>query len=186
MKKSCFGVIVISLLIFVTNLGAGEKAAWTPDKDAAQTPAKLVTELYRAVTWAPGSAPDWEKVKTFFFIDEAVIVLRTSMQGMSVLSRQGFVDLFIADVKKYKLDEKGFNETLLSLQVTEFGNIAHALTVYEASIPGSQRKNKGVDSFQLMKKGERWWIVSVVNEVPFPGNPIPESFFNRGKQELEE
>ena len=81
---------------------------------------------------------------------------------------------------------KGFNEALLSLQVTEFGNIAHALTVYEASIPGSQRKNKGVDSFQLMKKGERWWIVSVVNEVPFPGNPIPESFFNHGKQELEE
>ena len=30
-----------------------------------------------------------------------------------------------------------------------------------------------VDSFQLVKKDGRWWIVSVVNDLPSPEYPVP-------------
>ena len=55
-----------------------------------------------------------------------------------------------------------------------FGNIAHVLVLYEAHIPGSQRPpQRGVDSWELLKRGGRWWIVAVTNEVPAPDRPIP-------------
>jgi hypothetical protein len=56
----------------------------------------------------------------------------------------------------------------------EFGDMAHVLVLYEASIPGSERPpRQGVDSFQLIKTADRWWIVSITNEIPTIDSPIP-------------
>jgi hypothetical protein len=30
-----------------------------------------------------------------------------------------------------------------------------------------------VDSFHLVRRGERWWIVSIMNEVLEPERPLP-------------
>jgi len=37
---------------------------------------------------------------------------------------------------------------------------------------------KQVDSFLLIKKGDRWYIVAVTNELPSKENPIPEELRN--------
>ena len=48
------------------------------------------------------------------------------------------------------------------------------LTRIETSILGSSRPPmQGIDSFQLIEKDGRWWIVSVINEIPTPDNPVP-------------
>jgi hypothetical protein len=169
-------LILIFLWAAVPVSGSGEQQRWSPPEDVFKTPGGTVAELYKAVTFAPGAAPDWELVKNSFFIPEAVIVLRTARDKMSVIDRDGFVRLFISDVKKYQLDKSGFKEELISSQLKVFGSIAQCLTVYEVSIPGRDRKQRGVDSFLLMKKEARWWIVSVVNDVPTPGNPIPQEW----------
>ncbi len=171
-----FRIVLIILMVLsftVYFIDAAAQGRWSPVKDVFNTPGGTVAELYKAVTFGPGNAPDWELVKDTFFIPEAVIVLRTARDKMSVIDRDEFARLFIEDVKKHKLDKTGFKEELLSSQLKVFGNIAQCLVVYEVSIPGSSRKHKGVDSFLLMKKESRWWIVSVVNELPRPGNPIP-------------
>jgi hypothetical protein len=54
------------------------------------------------------------------------------------------------------------------------GDMANVLVLYEASIPGSASPpQKGVDSFSLIRKHGRWWIVSITNEIPTPSRPIP-------------
>lgn len=146
------------------------------DHQAFQTAESVVTEIYKLVSFEKGTTPDWEKVKSLF-IDDAVIVLRTSRDSMKVLSKQGFVDLFIHDIEKYQLDQRGFKETVISTKTTVFGNIAHCIVVYEVSVlDGSMPPMRGVDSFQLMKKNGRWYIVAITNEIPGPDNPIPEEF----------
>lgn len=159
--------------LYAADGNAGKK--WSPGKDAFKTPQSTLAELYKAVSFGPGNVPDWDKVKTSFFLPEAVIVLRTGREKMSVIDRDGFANLFIHDIKKYKLDKTGFQEKLLSQKMTIFGNIAHCFAVYEASVSGGV-KQRGFDSFQFFKKDGRWWIVSIVNDVPTPGNPIPEKF----------
>jgi hypothetical protein len=67
--------------------------------------------------------------------------------------------------------------------MTEIGEVAHCFVLYEANVPNSPNPSqRGVDSFQLLKKDGRWWIVSIINEIPRPGVPIPGEL---QEQELE-
>jgi hypothetical protein len=133
----------------------------------------LVTELYRLVSSEPGSTPDWDRVRSTF-IDEAVIVLRTSREATTVFSVDGFVADFIAFIERANVVETGFTETIVRMRPMVFGDMAHILVLYEAHITGSERPpSRGVDSFQLIRKDGRWWIVSVTNELPTPDRPAP-------------
>ena len=143
-------LILISLLL-VNNLFAQQ----TTEQKQFTTPEAVITELYRLVTFPPDTTPDWDKVKSLF-IDEAVIVLRTSFTKMDVMDKQGFVDLFIRDIEKFKMDKTGFQEKIIRKKMTAIGEVAHCFVLYEASIPNAPRPpQRGVDSFQLMKKNGR-------------------------------
>ena len=142
-------------------------------EDNLQTPESLVRGLYTLVTFEPGITPDWEKVKSMF-INEAVIVLRTSRDSTTQFTVNTFVNDFINFIERADAIQTGFSEKIIRIEKIVFGDIAHFLVLYEASIPGSSRPPmQGVDSFQLVKKDGRWWIVSVINEIPTPDNPVP-------------
>jgi len=159
---ACLGV-VLAAVPKVHAAGAGEFA----------TPQSVVDELYDLVTFDAGTTPDWDRVRSLF-IDEAVIVLRTTRTETSVFSVEGFVADFIAFIERANVEERGFAETIVRTKDMVFGDIAHILVLYEAQIPGSGRDpQQGVDSFQLIRKDGRWWIASIVNEIPMEGRPIP-------------
>jgi len=137
------------------------------------TPQVVVDELYKLVTFEAGTTPDWDRVRALF-IDEAVIVLRTSRTETSVFSVEGFVGDFVAFIERANVEKTGFSETIIRTKSTVFGDIAHLLVLYEAHIPGSSRgPQEGVDFFQLIRKDNRWWIASIVNEIPTADRPVP-------------
>lgn len=145
-------------------------ADMAPVEDTAEG---LVRQLYDLVTFPAGPGPDLEAVRATF-IPEAVIVLRTSRAASTVMS----VDDFIADWERFIRDanvlETGFTEEITALVPTVFGDIAHVLVLYEASIPGRLAPQEGVDSFHLVRKDGRWWIAGILNEIPTPDRPVPE------------
>ena len=64
--------------------------------------------------------------------------------------------------------------------MTVIGEVAHCFVEYEASIPNAPRRpQRGVDSFQLMKTDRGWQIVSIINEIPRDGVPIPEELLEK-------
>jgi hypothetical protein len=147
--------------------------AQTPVAETLQTPDGLVREIYDSVTFQAGTMPDWDNVRSMF-IEDAVIVLRTSKDSTTVFSVDGFVDDFVAFIERADAERTGFTENIIHMESMEFGDMAHVLVLYEASIPGSERPpHQGVDSFQLIRKAGRWWIVSITNEIPTEGRPIP-------------
>ena len=139
-----------------------------------QTAEGVVDELYDHVTFEAGTTPDWDAVKALF-IEEAVIVLRTSKTDSTVFSLEGWVDDFIQFIERANVKETGFVEKIVRTKSMVFGDIAHILVLYEARIPGSERPpQQGVDSCQLIRKNNRWLIASIVNEIPTPERPVPE------------
>jgi hypothetical protein len=141
--------------------------------EAVQTAEGTVTILYDLVSSEPGYLPDWDKVRSVF-IPEAVIVLRTPMDGMSVLSLEGFVADFVEFVEGANIIERGFIERVVRTKTMVMGDMAHVLVLYEAEIPDWDRPpQQGVDSWLLIKKGGRWWITGATNEIPRPGVPLP-------------
>jgi hypothetical protein len=148
-------------------------SAQTPSGNVLQSPDGLVRHIYDLVTFEAGTTPDWDKVRSMF-IEDAVIVLRTSRDSTTVFSVDGFVDDFVAFIERADAERTGFTENVIRTESMEFGDMAHVLVLYEASIPGSERPpQQGVDSFQLIKRADRWWIVSITNEIPTTDRPIP-------------
>ena len=169
-----FQFTIFSFIILISFLPVNILfAQQATDVEKFTTPESIITELYQLVTFPPDTTPDWEKVKSLF-IDEAVIVLRTSFTKMDVMNKQGFVGLFIRDIEKYRMDKTGFQEKIIRKKMTVIGEVAHCFVLYEASVPNSPNPpQRGLDSFQLMKRERRWRIVSVINEIPRPGVSIP-------------
>jgi hypothetical protein len=144
-----------------------------PEPPPGPTAEGLVTELYGLVTFEAGREPDWNQVRGLF-IPEAVIVLRTSREQTSIFSVDEFVKDFVTFIERANARETGFSERIIRMRSTVFGDMAHVLVLYEASIPGSPRPpQQGVDSFLLTRKDDQWRIVAVTNEVPAPGRPLP-------------
>lgn len=138
------------------------------------TPEALVTALYGAVTFEAGNTPDWDFVRSMF-LKQAVIELRTSRDSTTIFDVEGFVNDFVTFIEDFRADTTGFTERIVRMKPMVFGDMAHVLVLYEASIPGRDRPPQpGVDSFSLVKKYGRWWIVSVTNELPTKTRPLPE------------
>lgn len=153
---------------------AFEAHAQTPVPDSRlQSPEAVVRELYRLVCVAPGDSTDWEQVRNLY-IPEAVIVLRVSKDAMSTFSVQGWIDDFVAWDKKANVMERGFEEVIVRMQPMVFRDISHIFVLYDARITSSTKPpTRGVDSIDLIQKNGRWWIASIVNDLPTPEHPIP-------------
>jgi hypothetical protein len=164
---------MIFVLVFLTLSAADGRNA--VEEDVFTDPERLVRGLYAAVTFDAGSVPDWDYVRKFF-TPEAVIAVRMTRTSMAILNVEEFVKWFDEDVKKYKMEERGFEETIEKFKLTTFGDMAHCFVVYKARFktPENSPGQLGLDSWGLMKKDGRWWIVSVTNDVVTPQRPLPE------------
>ena len=137
------------------------------------TPEGLIVHLYEAITLERGVAADWDAVRNLF-IDEAIVVLRTSRDSSTVFSADGFIQDFVRFEEQVRGSDLEFKERILAMKPLVFGDMAQILVLYEAAVIGSPRTpTKGIDSFHLIKRGDRWWITSIVNEVVTAQNQIP-------------
>lgn len=141
---------------------------------AVSTAEGVVNEIYRIVSAEAGKLPDWENVRSLF-VENAVVVLRVTRDSTAVLSLQGFIDDFINFYDKSAAKHNGFTERIVRMKPMVFGNIAHILVLYEAHIPGTPRPpQQGVDSWELVKRGGRWWIVAITNDIVSKDRPVPK------------
>jgi hypothetical protein len=171
--RTIFSVWVALLLLAPTLCMAQEERA--ANEEIFLNPESLVRGLYAAVSIDPGNTHDWDYVRKFF-IPEVVFAVRMTRTSMAVLNLDEFVEWFKGDVKKYKMLERGFEEIVQKMKMTVFGDMAQCFVVYKARLktqtdaPGTL----GLDSFGLMKKDGRWWVVSITNDIVTSQNLLPE------------
>lgn len=135
---------------------------------------QVVDDIYDLVTFGPDETPDWDKVRSLF-IPEAVIVLRTARNKTSVFTVDSFIQDFITFIQRADVTERGFEEKIIQVKKMIFGDMASIQVLYEAHIPGSEKvPQQGVDNFSLIHKDNRWWIVSITNEIPTANRPLPD------------
>ena len=161
----------VSLLLILCSVSLSAKVS-------ANSPKDLIEDLYASVSFVPGKLPDWKAVEAMF-LENAIITLRTSRDNVSVFSVEAWVQDFKDFIIARKLETIGFNENIVGLTVFEYGDIAHALVVYEPRIPGITSSRQGIDSINLIRQNGEWKIVSILNELPTADRPIPDYLLNR-------
>ena len=174
MKSGKIFILALTIIFLATTTGTADNNVNT-DESVYGEPESLVRGLYASVTFEPGTLPDWDYVRSFF-IPEAVFGVRKTRTLMEVLDLDGFIDWWLEDIAKHKLKERGLEESVEKMRMTAYGNIAHCFVVYKVRIltPADAPGQLGLDSFGLMKKDGRWWIVSITNDVVTPQNPLPD------------
>ncbi|HSG01509.1 MAG TPA: hypothetical protein VLA20_10270 [Vicinamibacterales bacterium] len=149
--------------------------------DAFAEPERLLTSLYAAVTFKAGSLPDWTYVRSMF-IDEAVVLLRTTRTDTTVFSVDGFVADFERFIAEARVADQGFVERIHAMRSWVFRDMAHALVLYSACIPGRERPPQlGIDSFLLQRRDGRWWITALTNDIVDEAHPVPRELWEPGQ-----
>lgn len=140
-----------------------------------QSPEALLEAVYQRVSFPAGEAPDWDRVRALMLPEALIVQPAERGRGVRPLDVDGFVQVFVDDIERLRMSEVGFAERVVSTEVTRFGDIAHAFVVFEARLLAGPRTepSRGLDSFQLVRKDDRWWIASIATQFEVPGDPIP-------------
>ena len=116
---------------------------------AEENPEIMVRQIYREVSSDGEIMPDWDRVRSFF-VEEALIVLRTSREGSTQFTLEEFIQDFNSFYQNPVLENSGFREEVLHVKSHVYHDIAFIGVVYEAKILNSERPpQKGTDFWLL-------------------------------------
>jgi hypothetical protein len=140
------------------------------------SPDAIIKALYDVISGPAGQKRDWNRMRSLFVPHARLIPTRVRADSAAdaiVLS----VDDYISRAGP-GLEQNGFFERELARKTESFGSIMHVFSTYDSKRTAQDEKPfaRGINSIQLLRDGNRWWVVSVFWDSERPGNPIPEKY----------
>ncbi len=130
----------------------------------------IMRSVYDVISGPAGQKRDWNRMRSLFTSNA-----RLMPKGGAGL-RSGSVDDYITSSGPV-LEKDGFIEREIARRVEQYGDIAHVFSTYEArQSEGGPVFLRGINSFQLVRHGGRWWVVSIMWQAESPQNPIPAGY----------
>jgi len=136
----------------------------------------IMKALYEATAGPPGQARDWDRLRRICHPEMRFLAVRNDGAGGTLIFPLPTED-YIMHNKSY-FEGGGFFETELARRTESFGNITHVWSTFE-SRRGSADADpyiRGVYSAQLLKDGERWWLLSLSWDMETEDNPLPDRY----------
>lgn len=132
----------------------------------------IINALYDTISGDPGEERDWERWYDLFVPGA---VLSTVAPDGAGFTRAATDPQRFAVESGPILVRDGFHETEIHRVTEEFAQIAHVFSTYETRQRAADLEplQRGINSFQLMHDGSRWWVVSIYWQVESEDNPIP-------------
>ncbi|HEY2725573.1 MAG TPA: hypothetical protein VGI61_00240 [Parafilimonas sp.] len=157
-----------------TNQDTTKNSAFTaPDEVAIK---KTVDDAYAAISFNQGELPRYDSIK-YAFIPQAQLINFIS-DTAQILSIDDFVRAFKNYVDSSKIQT--FQEQEIYGRTDQFGNIAQRISSYKTYINSADIvKERGVNSFQLIKTPQGWKVSSIIWNVEKPGLSIPDYYLGK-------
>ncbi len=182
------GLAVVSLWIVtaVVSAQAPRRREAAPPADAASVDA-IVSALYASVSHAPDARPDFDRMRRIFlYVGMLVPPKAPGAADFTVMDVDQFAERYeksVAARKEKGEPPTGFFEREIARRTDCFGNICQVFSTYESRRSPSDPApfQRGINSIQLLRDGERWWIASVVWDTERPDNPIPAQYLPSAK-----
>jgi hypothetical protein len=135
----------------------------------------ILASLYDVISGPAGQPRDWNRFRSLFVPDARLIPVRRAKTGNG------------ADVAPYTPEqyqeratpalEKGFFERGIHNTTESFGDIAQVFSTYESRHTKDGKPfQRGINSIQLLKDGNRYWIVTILWDGETPATPIPAKY----------
>lgn len=120
----------------------------------------------------PAGARDWNRFRSLFLPQARFTEVGKAPDGATFIASWN-VEEFVRDAGEiFRKDP--FYETGIVNVPSGFGGMRQVLSSYESRrAPEEKPFQRGVNSFQVLNDGKRWWIVSIFWDSERPGNPVP-------------
>jgi hypothetical protein len=133
----------------------------------------VVRAVYDVIS-GPQGPRDWTRFKALFADGARLISIRMANGSPSpfVMTPDEFAERSGANAAK-----SAFYEAPVTQRVEMFGNIAHVFSTYESRrAPGEKPLARGINSFQLVRPGGNWKVMTILWDSEREGSPIPEKY----------
>ena len=134
----------------------------------------VIGAYYDSISGPAGAPRDWDRFQSLFLPQARLVSITAAPAGdvPLVLVPEQFVRLN----RKY-FEGSGYFERSIYDRVDSFGHIAHVLSTYESRRGANVAPySRGINSFQLLNSGGRWWIVNVLWDRERPRAMVPPKY----------
>jgi hypothetical protein len=183
MKKSVLVLIMMGFLIATAqnpqptpqatpSATAPVPAAGRPgDVDSIE---HIIAAVYDVIS-GPAGPRDWDRFRSLFYSGARLIPTRRDEKG-PVSARALTPDEYAKRGQDF-FSKEGFFENSVANRVEQWDNIAHVWSTYESRhAKGEKPFARGINSFQLLNDGSRWWIITIYWEAEDPAHQLPEKY----------
>ena len=175
--------LTVLLLIVVTVPSVAQTQTGPPETN---TPAAkpgdvdsvehILAAVYDVISGPPG-ARDWNRFRSLFYPGARLIPTRRDDSG-KIIGRVLTPEEYIERSKPF-LEKEGFFEAAVANRVEMWDRIAHVWSTYESRHTKDGKPfARGINSFQLLYDGARWWVITIYWEGEEPAHPLPEKYLS--------
>ena len=146
-----------------------------------KSPEAILNAVYSVISGGKGEPRDWDRMRSLFIPDARLIpaVAASAANGGAahsdavVLSVDGYIER-----SNGRLTSDGFFEHSVHNEIEQFGNIVQVWSTYESrhALDDAKPFARGINSFQLLKDGDRYWVVNIFWDSESPTKPIPAKY----------
>jgi hypothetical protein len=139
----------------------------------------IIETFYAVISGEKDENHNWELFKFLFHPQGKLIQYAKNKEGIyktTFFSPEDYVNT----TGKY-LEKVGFYEKEIYKKVDTYGSMAHVLSTYESYRSKFDEKPyfTGLNSFQILYKDKRWWILNNFWTRETPDNPIPKEYLSK-------
>jgi len=146
-----------------------------------KSPEAILNAVYDVISGGKGQARDWNRMRSLFIpgarLIPTITVAATADQPAHVDAVLLTVDDYIAR-SSGRMTANGFFEHSIHNDMEQFGNIVQIWSTYESRHNADDPKPfaRGINSFQLLNDGKRYWIGNIFWDAESPDHPIPPKY----------
>jgi hypothetical protein len=189
-RIAALAVLALSATVMLAQAAAPARPAgsiaghpgWPAAKpEDVKSPEAILSVVYSIISGGKGHARDWDRMRSLFVPDARLIpaVAAAPVNGGAVHSDAIFltVDGYI-ERSNGRLTSDGFFEHSIHNETEQFGNIVQVWSTYESrhNPEDAAPFARGINSFQLLKDGDRYWVVNILWDSELPTKPIPAKY----------
>ena len=185
-KTILLGMVICSSVAFAQSTST-QSAPTTTERPTVQAKSEDVKSIdailaatYDVISGPAGKKRDWERFRSLFYPGARLISTGKRPSETEVRARVLTPDEYIERSVPF-LDKEGFFERGISNKVDHYGNIAHVFSTYESrhNADDAQPFQRGINSFQLVFDGKRWWVMTILWQGQTAESPIPPEYLKK-------
>lgn len=169
MKTKFYQLSLFAMLLFAQPAFAQD---YSKDTETIESTMQAVLDVISGPTGKKIDVVRWRNL----FRGDVKFTIRSKNKEGQLIVRESSVEDYAKNIMP-RIEAQDFFETVGSLTIDRYGDIAQVFMVYETRRTATGEPfDKGINSFQLLYDQNRWWVVSLMWQAESSGVPIPKKY----------